>query len=694
MGDGLDLVWQAFFQARTKPLFQRFPGRYRAVVVETNDPLRMHRVRFKCPELHDFDLLPQDCPWAVPSHDMGNRRSGRWTHPCIGDWIWIEFEKNHPYGPVWTGFSTPTRRKFYTLPSIFGKTPLPVDEKSDLQSAPDDFQTEYMPKDERPMSHGWVDRYGNMDMHSSVGYFPTQHELAPPPADADALSRSKFTQAKAKPEMNKPDVKYMTRISKYGNVIQQSDVGYIWKKDGDKGEFLGDFDQDEKFEIDRWKYLQKLLNENNPTGRDERKVMLLTRYGHKLEMRDVGWFHSREGEYGPQKVIAEQGKDQRWVKLRTKGGHLIESIDIGCDEKKDNFVKRLLLDEIGDTTPLDHEDKFGKDARQIRLIARTGRKIVIDDRQSHKTQAEKRNLKNSEIGIGILIKGRATPGARLKYQNRSGNPIGYYWQINERPGKNHTVWGSPLGQTMEINDNDEAIIICSRLPKLPMKCKFLDNNEFLTESAFKSGPAHKTHHLIIDLQREIIRLKSRCGKGQKPEAPRMGNAVNGEHQGLEIHDAPANNPWVEVVDCERRGIWFSKKQKLGIWRAKHGRNMYLWIDDGSKKIVIHNNENGKIQIYCAGNVEVIGRNVGIQAEQVCTIKAPNGINMQVGGARYAFTSSCLSTNVDIRMRNSFAYYPQIHDGFGPPPGSPSGSGKAVSNLQRVSVPTKEPNNRL
>lgn len=693
--DGLESVWSAFFTGRTKPLGLRYPGRYRALVVETNDPLRMHRIRFKCPELHDFDLKSEECPWAVPSHDMGNRRSGRWTHPCIGDWIWIEFEKNHPYGPVWSGFATPTRRKFYALPAIFGETPVPVDEKSDVEDAPKDFQSEYMPKDERPMSHGWADRYGNLDMHSSVGFFPKEHDVEPPPADLDAMTQANFKQRQAKPEANQPDVKYMVRISKYGQLFQQSDVGYIWKKGDSSGEFEGDFDRDEEFEVKRWKYYQRILNEDHPKGRDQRKVMILTRYGHKFEMRDVGWSHTREGEIGEQKTIAKPKPDQRWIKVRTKGGHLIESIDIGCDEKKDRFVKRHLIEEIGDKKPLDKEDKFGKDARQIRFVARTGRKIVIDDRQSHKTKAEDKNLKNSEIGIGIMVKGRASPGARCKYPNAKGKPTGYYWQLNERPGKNHTVWGSPLGQTMEINDNEEAIIICNRLPSLPERCKFLGDNEFLKKSALDLSPHRKTHHLIIDLQREVIRLKSRVGRGQAPQCPKWGRGTTGEHQGLEIHDAPANNPWIELIDSQRRGVWFSKQQQLGIWRARQGRRQYIWMDDGRRVTVIHNAEpGGKIQIFCEGNIEVIGRNVGIQARETITMKAPDGINFQVGSARYAFTDSALSTNVDVKMRNSYAHYPQIRDGLGGPPGSPSGSGKQVSNLQRVPVPTKEPSNRL
>ena len=66
MSDNLNVVWSKFFSHRTRTLWERFPGHYRALVVETNDPLNMYRVRFKCPDLHDFDLPSEDCPWAVP----------------------------------------------------------------------------------------------------------------------------------------------------------------------------------------------------------------------------------------------------------------------------------------------------------------------------------------------------------------------------------------------------------------------------------------------------------------------------------------------------------------------------------------------------------------------------------------------------------------------------------------------------
>jgi hypothetical protein len=693
--DGLDAVFENFNSQRTKTLAQRFTGSYRAIVVETNDPLVMFRIRFKCPELHDFDLLPQDCPWAVPSPEMGNFRSGRWTHPCIGDWVMIQFEKNHPYGPIWAGFATPTRRKTQVYASIYGVTPVPVDESSNATSAPNDYTKTYLPQDNRPMSHGWSDRYGNLDVTNSVGYFPSQHAAKPPPPDVDNLTASNFSTSQSKPVSNSPDSKWMARLTKYGNMLLQSDVGYEWKQSGNTGEFQGDFANDEQWEINRWKYWQRVIHEDAPSGRDQRRMMLMTRYGHRVEMRDVGWIHTRAGEFDSQKVITSSTKDERWIKSRTKGGHIIEQIDIGFDEINDEFVKRLVVDEVSAPTPLDKEDKFGKDARQIRIVARTGRKIVLDDRTSNTTNADSPSLPNDQIGYGILIKGRATPGARNNYTGASGNPIGYFFEINEKPGQNRTIWGSPLGQVIEINDNSESMVFCSKLPALPAKCQFLSGNEFLAQSAFDLAPETNTHHLIIDHENEVVRLKSRAGHGASPLAPKRGGAASGTNAGLEISDAPAANPWVELVDHDDRGLWFSRENKLTIWRSKPGTNMFVWMDEKGKQVVIKNDESGTIQIVCGGNVQIkAAKNVNIQGGDLVTLKASQAINMQVDGARYQFGPAGLSTNMNILANSVFALFPQIQDGDGGPPGSPSGSGASVSNIREISTPASKPSNRL
>ena len=341
MSDNINVIWGKFFSHRTRTLWDRFPGSYRALVVETNDPLNMNRVRFKCPDMHDFDLEPDWCPWAVPCFDLGGKRAGRWVSPCIGDWIWITFERQHPYGPIWTGFADPTRRRFYAYPQIFGITPLSVKEDGKKDVKPRDYDIRYLPKDGRPMSHGWCDRYGNLDIHSAVGFYPAEHTQAPPPPDHDAISGTTFDQKSRAPKVNDPDRKYMARVTKYGHIFIMGDQGYHWQKseESEVGEFHGDVQKDERFEIRRWRFLQRLLNDNVPKagmrGGDQRKQLMMTRYGHRIEMRDAGWAQkgpilsrSRQGEFGPSAILSNEERDDfRWIKIRSKGGMLFQTYD-------------------------------------------------------------------------------------------------------------------------------------------------------------------------------------------------------------------------------------------------------------------------------------------------------------------------------------------------------------------------------
>jgi len=706
--DNLSQVWSGFFAQRTRPLYQRFPGVYRGVVVDTNDPLNMRRVRFKIPELHDWDLKPEDCPWAVPAPYLGSRGGTAFGCPCVGDYVWIVFEKGYPYGPVYVGFAPPTRRRYYPLPSIHGRTPIHVDAEGKPQNPITDYDESYLPKDGRPMNHGWQDRYGHLDLADSTGFYPIEHDTQPPPPDTDPLSKSKFNQMHSKPSVNDPDSKMLLRATKYGTIIQQSDIGYQWKLSGQNGEFTGDFDADYEFEIDRWLYLQRLLHEDQPTGHDMRKLMLLTRYGHKIELRDVGWNKTRKGEWLDSQQQIGDGEDQRWLKLRTKGGMLIEACDVGFDPEQDEFIKRPLLEEISDVY-LDGEDNFPKqksdwnqsgdrDMRMIRFVTRSGIKIVLDDRTSNDRNSHSASLPNKEIGMGVLIKGRATPAAKDKYKDASGDPTGFYWQFDERPDRNSTTWGTPLGQAIEMDDNEEFLAICSRIPELPTKWKYLSDNEFLENSLESFKPWTNTHHLIIDHGRELIRLKSRAGAGDSSKLKKLGDAASGEHAGLEIHDAPATDPWVELVDIDDRGLFFSRKDGISIWRAKDGVDVYVWIDDNSGNVVIFNRaQGGKVQIYSLGNIELISeRNVSIQANRI-DLKA-NEIRLDAGGTPYTFSSRAMLTTRDVRANNVYAYFPTAERPahvVGRGIGAHDGGGSPVANLSVESAPSRvKPDNRL
>jgi hypothetical protein len=692
MSDNSTIGLDRFLNARERPLDERFPGMYRALVVETDDPLCMHRIRFKCPEMHDFDLPPQECPWAVSQFSLGGRRAGSWTSPCIGDWVWITFEKQHPYGPVWTGFCTPTRRKFYPYPSVSGVTPLPVDANGDVVDQdgnpiqpPDDYDPDYLPYDSRPMSTGFQDRYGNLDISNAVGFFPVEHQAAPPSPDNDPLQaqankddsgkETPYKQTTLPPKMNDPDGKYMARISKYGHILLMGDQGYIWRKrnpdeedeDSDEtgpdgpvnssggaygatgatGEFYGDVEKDEQWEIARWKYIQQLINEGATTDVDQRRFMSLTRYGHKFEMRDVGWNWTREGEYDNQRTISDSELDERWIKLRTKGGMLFQMSDIGFDPIEDTFVKRLLLDEVGANT--ENEDEYWTgDARWIRWVSRYGYKFVIDDRGTDTKDAD---TKENPRGYGILLKGRRTPGAQGATVDES--PKGFYWEVNEKDQVNQTTWGSPLGSTIQINDKLQYVMIGNK-SSYPMPWKGIKDNEFLEDPLVADDTELKSHHLKLDFHNEYIRLKT--AGGNSDDMP-WGDIVNpqarqGIQQGLECRDgSKGDDPWTELVDLDARGLWFSGKEKLTVCRARQYPNsvkICWWFDEIKKEIVIRNDESGKIQIACSGDVEVIAQqNVKVFAANDVTVRSNNRVVLMGGGGALEVNSGAIIVNKEI-----------------------------------------------
>jgi len=662
-----DTVWRKFFDHRTKPLWERFPGSYRALVVETNDPLVMGRVRFKCPDMHDFSMSASECPWAVPAFELGGPRSGRFVHPCIGDWVWISFERQQPYGPIWTGFANPTRRKFYPYPSVHQVTPLSVNEEGKPADKPDDYDADYLPKDGRPMAHGWADRYGNLDISSSVGFFPEEHKDPPPPPDHDAIQRSNFDQRQSPPEVNSPDKKYMVRATKYGSIFIMSDQGYHWKKEGGKGEFIGSFKKDEQFEIKRWKSLQKFLNEGEPKG-DHRRIGLVSRYGSKFEMRDTGWAQegpvsskSRPDEFGPPQTLSSENKaDLRWIKLRTKGGMLLQAYDKGFHPNDDKFVKRRINDEMGVRS--EQEDKYwgNKDARWIRVVTRYGIKIVLDDRGSDDKNADKREAPH---GNGVLIKGRRSPS--VKAEPKTGNPRGFYFEFNENDKANHSSWGSPMGQSIEMNDRYQYMMMAVSLGrKWASKFKGLKENEFIRKPMMLKDPEKSAYHLKLDHDNEYLRLKTRGGRGPRAMSPSNPSGVRKKElqQGLEARDGnKGDGPWVELVDSQHRGFWWSKFEQLGVWRAKKGRKMYQWFDDRQRQIVIYNNEsNGTIEIYANSKVNIIAkRDVHLNADRNITMHAGRSIRMEAGGTRLTINSSGVHTNKNYYGRRIFAQICQL-----------------------------------
>lgn len=91
---------------------ERFYGKYRAIVTDTNDPESMGRLKAKVPEV----LADVDSPWALPCAPYAAAGEGLYTVPPVGAGVWIEFEAGDPSRPIWTG-------------AWWGRNELPQDEK-------------------------------------------------------------------------------------------------------------------------------------------------------------------------------------------------------------------------------------------------------------------------------------------------------------------------------------------------------------------------------------------------------------------------------------------------------------------------------------------------------------------------------------------------------------------------------------
>lgn len=606
MSDNLDRVFQKFFKERTENLFDRFDGLYRAIVEETNDPLRIGRIRVRIPELHNKDVKRDELPWAAAAFPLGGKSCGWWGSPIIGDVVFIQFEKNHPYAPLWVGAATPTRRKFYPLQSIHGQTPLAVNDQGQPADSPSDFQKEYLPKDERPMTVGVRDRYGTFFMLSSVGFFPKEHEEQAANAGTDAVAKSAYKAARSAPSENDPDVKHAVIHTKYGHTFILNDTGYDWKK-----EFKGDHSEDESFEISRYKYLQKFFNEDKPKDRDQRRIELRTRYGHKFEMRDVGWKKNRPGEWDKSAQVAKGDEDERWVKLRTKGGHVIQSIDKGNDADSDKFVKQLLKTDKG--SDLDSEKEFGDDARQIRLVTRHGNKIAVDDRGSDKQDALG---KEEPRGNGFLFKTRRKFGI----------------DINDKDPANRMMFYTPKSKALDFNDRFDYIMMTTdTAKKIPEDFKGLKDNEFAKHVTLTMDPEKTSFHLKLDKKNKYVSMKT-------PEG-----------QGIEMRDADAPcASFTETTGPDDRGFWMSRDHNRAVWRDKDN-DMYMILDDG-KELILIKNEKDKIQIWAKGKIEVISEDdICLRSKKNISLKADGQINMEAaGGTQFTVRAGHCGTNDEMR----------------------------------------------
>jgi uncharacterized protein involved in type VI secretion and phage assembly len=76
-----------------------FYGKYRGVVSNNQDPLRMGRIRARVPDVYG-DL---ESGWAMPAVPFSGNGLGFFAVPAEGAGVWIEFECGDPDYPIWSG---------------------------------------------------------------------------------------------------------------------------------------------------------------------------------------------------------------------------------------------------------------------------------------------------------------------------------------------------------------------------------------------------------------------------------------------------------------------------------------------------------------------------------------------------------------------------------------------------------------
>jgi hypothetical protein len=177
---------------------------------------------------------------------------------------------------------------------------------------------------------------------------------------------------------------------------------------------------------------------------------------------------------------------------------------------------------------------------------------------------------------------------------------------------------------------------------------------------------------------EYVRLKTRAGngKGAKGETGCDEPCVKLKalNQGIEMRDGEklcgTGQTWTEINDADDRGLWFSHDNEFSVWRArlkdfegKPARDMHIGMSDKGKFIIIWNNEEGgKVQIWCAQDVEIKSdRHIKLDAKDSVYIKAGKKFCVEAGGAHLLLAPNVLGTDVDFNAPRSNA----IHTGCAP-----------------------------
>lgn len=78
---------------------KRYYGKYRATVMDNQDPLTQGRLTLKVPDV----LGDKPTSWALPCLPAAGPQMGVFALPAKDSTVWAEFEQGDPDYPIWTG---------------------------------------------------------------------------------------------------------------------------------------------------------------------------------------------------------------------------------------------------------------------------------------------------------------------------------------------------------------------------------------------------------------------------------------------------------------------------------------------------------------------------------------------------------------------------------------------------------------
>lgn len=77
----------------------RYFGKYRAKVVDIQDPEKRGRIRVMCPKV----LGKAKSAWCLPCVPVAYDFGGDFVLPKLGEFVWVEFESGEVDKPIYTG---------------------------------------------------------------------------------------------------------------------------------------------------------------------------------------------------------------------------------------------------------------------------------------------------------------------------------------------------------------------------------------------------------------------------------------------------------------------------------------------------------------------------------------------------------------------------------------------------------------